>query len=83
MLTVVCKKTSMLWIFPTTSKRAPARTIRFILTAPNNEKHPCTCIVVYDHIALENSTYLTNLLIEQFKIFMENTGGDASWPLEK
>ena len=29
--------------------------------------------------ALVNSTYFTNLLVDDFIIAMENTGGDASW----
>ena len=29
--------------------------------------------------ALENSTYVTNLLVDDFNISMETTGGDVSW----
>ena len=36
-------------------------------------------MIVDEDSALENSTDDTNLLIEEFKISMETTGGDASW----
>ena len=36
-ITVVCAKTRMLWVFPTASKRAPVRIIRFTLTTLINE----------------------------------------------
>ena len=28
---------------------------------------------------LEKSAYVTNLIVDDFSIYMENTGGDASW----
>ena len=34
---------------------------------------------VYEDGALENSTDVTNLLIDDFNISMETTGGDVSW----
>ena len=40
-------------------------------------------IRVYEDGALEKSTYVTNLLIEELKISMEITGGDASWLNDK
>ena len=40
-LTVVCAKTRMIWVFPTSSKIAPVRIIHFILTTLINEQHLC------------------------------------------
>ena len=79
MLTVVCEKTIIIWILPTVSKRAPVCIIRFILTTLMNEKHPCKLIRVDEDSVLENSTDVTKLLVDDFKISMETTGGDASW----
>ena len=39
MITVVCVKTRMLWVFSTASKRAPVRITQFILTKMMNEQH--------------------------------------------
>ena len=44
-----------------------------------NEQHPCKSVIVDEDSALENSTYVTKLLIGKLKIPMENTGGDESW----
>ena len=79
MLTVVCAKTRMLWVLPTESKQAPVNIIRFILTKFNNEQHPCKHVRVYQNGALEKSIDFTNLLVDEFKISMKDTGGDASW----
>ena len=38
MLTVLCAKNRILWVFPTASKISPLRIIRFILATLNNEK---------------------------------------------
>ena len=40
MITAVCVKTRMLWVFSTAYKRAPVRIIHFILTTLMNEQHP-------------------------------------------
>ena len=79
MLIVVCAKTIMLWVFPTASKRAHVHIIRFILITLTNEQHPCKFVRVDEDIALENSIYVTNLLVDPFNISIETTGGDASW----
>ena len=34
---------------------------------------------VYEYVALENSTYDINLLVNNFSISIETYGGDASW----
>ena len=44
-----------------------------------NKQHPFKRIRVDGDIALENSTDVTNLLVDDFKISMETTGGDVSW----
>ena len=83
MLTIVCKKTRILRALPTAPKQAPVCIICFILTTLNNEQHPCKHLRVDEDGALEKSTDVTNLIVEGFKIYMESTGGDASWLNEK
>ena len=39
MLTVVCEKNRMIWVFTNTSKIPPVQIIHFILIALNNEQH--------------------------------------------
>ena len=78
-ITVVCARTRIIWLFPTASKKAPVRIIRFILTTLMNEQHQCKLARVFEDSALENSTCVINLLVDEFKIYMKNTGGDASW----
>ena len=68
MLTVVCEKTRMLWVFPSASKREPVRILRFVLTTLMNEKHSCKLVIVDEDISLANSTDVTNLLVNEFKI---------------
>ena len=79
MLTVVCANTILLWLFSTASKRSPFRIICLILTPFKNEQHPYQSVRVDEDGALENSKDVANLLVDEFKISMENTGGDASW----
>ena len=67
MLTVVCADIIMLWVLPNESKKFPIRIIGFILTTPKNKQHSCKNIRVDDYGALEDSTYVTNLLVEEFK----------------
>ena len=38
---------------------------------------------VDEDVNLEKSTDVTNLLVDNFNIYMENTGGDVSWPNKK
>ena len=78
MLTVVFAKTRMLWIFPTASKIEPVLIIRFILTTLLNEKYPCKHVIVDEDSDFTNSTDVTHLLVDEFKISIETTGGDAS-----
>ena len=79
MLTVVCENTIMLWVLTTAPKRSPPIIILFILTTLKNEQHPYKRVRVYEDGALTNSSDVKNLLMEELKISMENTGGDASW----
>ena len=44
-----------------------------------NEQNPFKLVRVDEDSALENSTYITNLLIDEFEISMETPGGDTSW----
>ena len=78
-LVVVFEKTRMLWVFTTTSKCPPIRIINFILTKMNKEQYPCKCVRVDKYGALENSTEVTKLLVDDFRIYMGTTGGGASW----
>ena len=77
MLKLVCAKTRMLWVLPTAPKRSTVRIIRFILTKLMNEQHPRKRVRVDEDIALASSTDVTNLLVDEFKISVETTGGDA------
>ena len=79
MLTIVCENTTMQWVLPTASKRSTVSIIHFILTTPNNEQQPCKCVRVDEYGALEKSTDVTNLLVDDFNISMETTGGDSLW----
>ena len=79
MLTVFYAKTRMPWVLPNEPKIPPIRIIQFILTIMNNEQHPCKRIRVDEDGALEKSTNVKNLIIEELKISMETTGGDVYW----
>ena len=46
MLIFFCANTIMIWVFPTASKRAPVRIIRFILTTLMNDQRSCKHIRV-------------------------------------
>ena len=63
---------------PIESKIAPAIIIRFIMTTLMNEQQPCKCVRVYEDSTLSKSTDVTNLLVDELKISVETTGGDAS-----
>ena len=52
-LTLVCTKTRIPWVFQTAPKRAPFQTIRFILTPLLNEKDPCKNLRVDEDSDLE------------------------------
>ena len=73
----------MLWVFPTASKYAPVRIICFIIKALKNEQQPNKRVIIDEDGTFENSTYITNLLVDEFSIYMKSTGGDASWLNEK
>ena len=45
-----------------------------------NEKHPRNSVRFDEYGDLENSTDITNLLVDDFNISTENTCGDASCP---
>ena len=77
MLTVACEKTKMIWIFPTATKLSSVFIIRFTLRTLSNEKYPCKRARVDEYGALKKSTDVTNLIVNEFKISMENTGYDA------
>ena len=78
MVTVICEKNRILWVFPTASKISPSHIIGFILTTLNNEQQLLKHIRIDEYSVLKNSTDVTNLLVESFKISMETTGSDAS-----
>ena len=62
----------MLWLFPTASKLAPVRIIRFILTTLKNEQHQCKCVRVNEYCALKKSTDVTNLFVDELKKIHRN-----------
>ena len=62
-ITVVCAKARLLWILPTASNKAPIRTIRFILTALNNEQRPWKRMRVDEDRSQENQHMLLTLLL--------------------
>ena len=78
-LTVVCANNIILWVFPTVKKISPVQIILFILTTLNNEKHSCKKVRLENYGSFANSTDVTNLPVEEFRISMETTSGDASW----
>ena len=63
MLTIVCAKTRILRVFPTTYKIFPLRIICLILKTFKNEKHTCRFVRVNEDGSLENSTDVSNLLV--------------------
>ena len=79
MINVVCENTRMQWVLPNKSKQAPVHIICFILTTLKNEQHPLKHVRFYSYGALENSTYVTNLLVDDFNTSMETTGAYESW----
>ena len=78
MIPIVCSKTIIIYVLPAASKQSHVRIIYFILTVLNNEQQPCKRIIVDEDGALEKSTDVTNLLVDEFRISMENTADDAS-----
>ena len=56
MITVVCAKTIMIWVFHTASKRDPVHIICFIPTILKNEQHPYKRVRVCEDGSMEKST---------------------------
>ena len=75
---VVCENTIILWAFPTESKISSVRIISLTITTLKNEQHTCKHVRVDKDYDLENSTDVINLLVDEFKKYMETTGDDAS-----
>ena len=57
----------------------PSRIVQFVITTLNNEQHPYKFIRVDEYGALEKSTDVNNLILEELKISKETTGGGAYW----
>ena len=76
MLTVVCTKTRLLWELPNTSKQDPFHNIDFILITLRNEQHPLKLVRVDEDGDMEKRTDATKILVYDFNIYMETTGGD-------
>ena len=64
MITVVYEKTIMVWVFNTVPKRPPVHIIRLTLTTVKNGQSPCKRVRVDEYGNLENSTDVTNLLVD-------------------
>ena len=77
-LTVLCAKTIMLWVFHISYKRYHVYIICFIIITLKNEQNSCKCVRVDEDGALKKSTDVTKLIVNDFNISMETTGGDAS-----
>ena len=75
-LTVFCENTRMIWVITNSSKWTDVSIICFVLTTLNNEQHPWKCVIVDEYGALEKSTDVTNILVDDFNTSMETTGGD-------
>ena len=73
----------MLCIFPTASKLAPIIIVCFMLKILKNEQCTCNVMRFDEYGALEKSTYITCLLVDEITIDLETTGGDVSWLNEK
>ena len=79
MITLVCGRTIIIWVFITASKISPVWIIILILTILKNEKNPCRCVRVYEDGTLAKSIDFTNLLVDDLIISIETTGSDAFW----
>ena len=79
MLTVVCEKTILFWVFTIAYKRSPVRISQFILIILKNEKKPCRLVRVDKYGDLEKLTDITNRLVDELSISMETTYSGASW----
>ena len=69
-LTAVGAKATILWVFTTASRQAPVCIIRFILTTLKTEQHPWKYVRVDEDGALEKSTDVSSLLVDDFNISM-------------
>ena len=74
-INVVFTKARLIRIFTIASKWSPVRIIIFILKTFKNEQHPFIRVRADEDGALEKSADVTNLIVEQLSIDMENTGG--------
>ena len=70
MLNIACSKNEMLFVFPTASKISTVHIIHSILTQFNNEQHLRKFMRFDKDGALENSTDVTKLLVDDFRIYM-------------
>ena len=79
MITFVYKNTIIICVFPTAPKQLHFHTITFSLTILKNEQNTWKLERVNEYGALEKSTNVTNLLVDELSITMEATGGDVLW----
>ena len=77
MITAVCENTRMIWVFTNSPKLSPVRIICSTLTTLKNEQNKFKHVRVDEYGALEKSTDVTNLLLDNFNISMETTDGDV------
>ena len=78
-LTIVCTNTRIIWVFNNVSKISPVFIIRLILTTLLNKQHPCKRVIVEEDGDLSKSTYFIYLLVDDFSITKETTGGNVPW----
>jgi len=78
MLLIIDAKTRMLWLFCSSTKRAPLSTLRYFFSILQREKRPAKTIRVDEDGALARNYEFTQLLIDD-RLTLETTGGYASF----
>ena len=68
----------MIWVFLNAYIISPFLIISLILTTLKNGKHTYRRVRVNDCSASENSTDITNVIVDEFIIYIETNSGDAS-----
>ena len=79
LLTIVDAKTHMLWVFATPNKQPPLRVILFFLDTLRREGCACRFMRTDEDGALARSSEFTSMLLDEYRITLQTTGGFASW----
>jgi hypothetical protein len=78
MLLIIDAKTRMLWLFCSSTKRAPLSTLEYFFTILHRENKAPKTVRVDEDGALARNYEFTNLLIQE-RLTLETTGGYASF----